>query len=944
MKRITILIFQLFMSLLVMSQNIEKLSLFNKGAISIQMDWLVDQIDAKTQLYKTTDGKLVLTNGLVSRTFTTKPNGATVSLDLLTNNESFLRSVRPEAEVTIDGQTFAVGGLLGQPIHNYLLPEWIDRMTADPASFKLNNFRVEETKARFPWKKRLEWMPRDMAWPAPGKELIFTYKLDEPAISLLTAHSMTDVSRPVLLQDNFEKLNKDWLRYESKADARNSFINEGKSGEIMALANTAVFADQKVSPNARVFIARINPGTDQGVSWGPGIGLVFKSRVVKLNLRAKNNQIGFYDGEQEQVIGNIKRSTAVWLRLELAGKELLASFSYDKQEWVHAGKINLKEAENPQLVRLGKMDRAGGKSDNSGKGEQGRCQIEQFQMLGDIPADAKSASTAKFAHLKDIEVNVHYELYDNMPLFCKWVTVENKSSRTIHLDKFKSEILAANEPESTVDRRKTWNNPNITVETDYNFGGMAGENIFESSVAWNIDPLYKTQVNYERIMPCLLEVYPKYGPAQDIASGTTFSTYRAWELLNDSWDFERKGLGHRKVMRSMAPWVTENPILMHVRSAETEAVKKAIDQCSEVGFEKVIMTFGSGFNTEDTTRGNIERMKMLADYAHSKGITLGGYSLLASRSINKENDVVMPEGKTPCFGNSPCIESKWGHQYFEQLYNFYEKTGLDNFEHDGSYPGDICASTVHPGHKGLDDSQWNQYKRITDFYKWCRGKGIYLNVPDYYFLSGSSKTAMGYRENNWSLPREQQEIVERQNIYDGTWQKAPSMGWMFVPLVEYHGGGEAATIEPLKDHLSHYGQRMANLFGAGVQACYRGPQLYDAPETKEMVKKWVSFYKAHRQILDADIIHIRRPDGRDYDAILHVDPAGVEKGLLMVYNPLNKPIKQKVKVNLYYTGIKYKAMVSMNGAVEKPISIDREYNAVFELDIPAKSQSWYVIR
>ena len=30
------------------------------------------------------------------------------------------------------------------------------------------------------------------------------------------------------------------------------------------------------------------------------------------------------------------------------------------------------------------------------------------------------------------------------------------------------------------------------------------------------------------------------------------------------------------------------------------------------------------------------------------------------------------------------------------------------------------------------------------------------------------------------------------------WTKAPSLGWMFVPLTQYHGGGTAATIEPLE--------------------------------------------------------------------------------------------------------------------------------------------------
>ena len=57
-----------------------------------------------------------------------------------------------------------------------------------------------------------------------------------------------------------------------------------------------------------------------------------------------------------------------------------------------------------------------------------------------------------------------------------------------------------------------------------------------------------------------------------------------------------KDLHDAKCIRTLAPQVTENPILMHVRSAEPDAVRLAIDQCSEVGFEMVIMTFGSGYN------------------------------------------------------------------------------------------------------------------------------------------------------------------------------------------------------------------------------------------------------------------------------------------------------------------------------------------------------------
>ena len=234
---------------------------------------------------------------------------------------------------------------------------------------------------------------------------------------------------------------------------------------------------------------------------------------------------------------------------------------------------------------------------------------------------------------------------------------------------------------------------------------------------------------------------------------------------------------------------------MHVRQADAEAVKAAIDQCAEVGFEMVIMTFGSGFDAESADKDYIAGLKELADYAHGKGVELGGYSLLASRHIDAANDALNPDTSEPggaIFGHSPCLGSAWGEDYFRKVACLYDQAGLDILEHDGSYPGDVCASVAHPGHASLADSQWRQWQRITRFYRWCRERGIYLNVPDWYFLNGSNKNGMGYREVNWSLPRERQLLLARQNVYDGTWEKTPSMGWMFVPLVEYHGGDAGA--------------------------------------------------------------------------------------------------------------------------------------------------------
>ena len=79
-------------------------------------------------------------------------------------------------------------------------------------------------------------------------------------------------------------------------------------------------------------------------------------------------------------------------------------------------------------------------------------------------------------------------------------------------------------------------------------------------------------------------------------------------------------------------------------------------------------------------------------------------------------------------------------------YVFIDETGFAVLEHDGPYPGDFCASATHPGHEDYDDSQWKQWRQVTDFYKGLRARGLYMNLPDIYHLSGSNKIGIGYRE------------------------------------------------------------------------------------------------------------------------------------------------------------------------------------------------------
>jgi len=551
-------------------------------------------------------------------------------------------------------------------------------------------------------------------------------------------------------------------------------------------------------------------------------------------------------------------------------------------------------------------------------------------------------------NLKDIQVEVHYALYDDIPLLSKWLTLKNMGNKPIRVNQIAHEELALVEEESAVvgSPEDMWKQHGIYIESNFAFNNAMRYHLSDQTTHWERDTAYTSQVNYNYDTPAKLAIYPEKGVGVMLSPNESLQSIRSWELLMDSYDRERRGLTIRKMYRTIAPWTMSNPIFMHLVSKNDEQVRKAIDQCKTTGYEALILSFGSHIDMEDTTSANLQRWKNLADYAHQQGIKIGGYSLFSSRKISEEHDVVNPlTGKTgdAFFGNAPCFGSVWGQGYSEKIKIFFAETGFDIWENDGPYPGDQCSSTSHPGHHDVHDSQWNQFQMQKELYHWLNARGVYVNAPDWYFLDGTNKIALGYREVNFALPRANQRILNRQNVYDATWEQIPSMGWGFVPLTSYHGGGADAVLEPLEDHLEDYKQLMVQYYGAGIQACYRGPRLYDTDKTKNMVIGGIDWYKQYRDILNADIIHLRRADGRDWDGILHVDAFSKHKGLAMLYNPLPETIIRTIRLPLYYTGFKESVCVRTEGEDMQTYPLERDFSVELEVTIPGNGYTWLVV-
>jgi len=931
---------------------VKGLPVWKRPALPPSEDWLIRSGSFKAGLYRGEgSNEIVLANGLVARTFRLTPNAATVGLDDLVSGQALLRAVKPEAVVELDGVRYEIGGLSGQPNQAFLQRDWLEGLRPTPGAFRLTGLEVLPMTERPGWKRVRHCAP-ELRWPPAGLHLRMDYRMPSESEDPLRGVARPSAEgRRALWRDDFARMDSVWRVHVSPADPRCTFAHAGKPGGICTPANTAVFAERELAPDTALVELTLDAGTDRSASWGPGLALAGRERTLKFYLRPGGSQLetapqfGIWDGRTELLVSSqgyaLDLTRPVMLRLRWSSEAVLCECRSAGGAWqvVRALDRNVIPP-GPLRLRVGKTDRQGGAGDFQTPGELVRLNLLSVAAFSEYSPPARAEGAASRA----VYASVHYELYDGIPCYAKWLTVSNGTGRPVRVDRFTSELLAVVERTAEVDELSAGNiTPALHVETDQAFGGMMAQGANRRSCRWRADPAYETQVNYERKTPCLLEVGPEVGPAEAVPPGGVFESFRAWVMPLETEERERAGLAVRRLYRTVTPWVTENPLMMHVRYADWKTVTNAVAQCAAVGFEMVILTFGSGFDLEDTRPQTLEQARRLAEFGRRHGIEIGTYSLLASRQVGGGNDVVMPAGQRPVFGHSPCLGSAWGIGYFQRLRAFYEQSGFTLLEHDGSYPGDVCASTNHPGHRGLEDSRWAQWSTIAGFYRWCREQGIYLNVPDHYFFCGSSKTGMGYRESNWSLPREQQVLHTRQNIYDGTWQKTPSMGWMFVPLTEYHGGGAAATIEPLGEHLDHYERMLVSNLALGVQACYRGPRLYDTEATRAMVKRWVDWFKAHRDILESDLIHGRRADGRDVDWMLHVNPALREKGLLVVFNPLDEPVARTLRVNLYYTGLTNRVRVREGDGQARVMTLDRAYAIELPVRIPARGMQWYVM-
>lgn len=562
--------------------------------------------------------------------------------------------------------------------------------------------------------------------------------------------------------------------------------------------------------------------------------------------------------------------------------------------------------------------------------------------------------------VKDIEVRVNYEIYEDIPVISKWLEVINHTDENVRLDRFESEVLAINQ-----DQVKR-----IHVESDYSFalvnwdtngsgllhftGDPKPYQAGQSTTKWGVDPDYNTWATQNAAEDIFLDFPHRnlllsklpMGPNVLIGKEEPFISNVTFELLNDSDDRERQSLAHRRMYKKLAPQVTESLIGASITSNDEKQLKSLIDQMDELGMEKLTIDPWPGVSYDNMDKAYLDQWKKIGSYAKKRGIIMAGYELqVASRSRGAEVDCIDPATGNPgtMFGQSVCIASKWADDYYPKMWKFYDESKFMVYSADGPYHGDACGSKIHKHHRGLEDSQWEQWKVQVDVIHEAQRRDLNVLLPDWYFLNGASSTGMGYREATANLSPQQQLLLGRQYIYDGTWYKLPTMGWMTLQLVGFYTNDPQIGLEPLHENIERYEQQLIQYLASGCQLNIRGNRMYDTPGTKAMVQKWLKWFKTYRKILTSEIIHVSRPTGRDLDCMLHVDPFGEHKGMAIVFNPTVKDIEKELKLPLYYSGLKESVLVKNEGGSPMKYNLNEKGELLLSVKIKAGGTSWFVL-
>ena len=76
---------------------------------------------------------------------------------------------------------------------------------------------------------------------------------------------------------------------------------------------------------------------------------------------------------------------------------------------------------------------------------------------------------------------------------------------------------------------------------------------------------------------------------------------------------------------------------------------------------------------------------------------------------------------------------------------------------------------------------------------------------------------------------------------------------------------------------------------------------------------------------------------------MHVDPNLAEKAFVLLFNPSQYTIQEKIRIPLYHAGLENEASIAEADGNAKTFKLNRRFEVELDVQISPKGYSWYVI-
>ncbi len=170
-----------------------------------------------------------------------------------------------------------------------------------------------------------------------------------------------------------------WAR---KLSALPGVSMEARNGElaIACPAHAAVYIARPLPPRTRAIGCRLNSGTDQGESWGPGLALRWPDgRMLRFYVRSREGRFGRDIGDQQIFPGSAPRGVRLGLRVVLDDRWIRLQSSEDEEVWETVDRVPRESFPgDPAAVWVGKSGPAG--EDHTTPGAPGYFVISDFRL------------------------------------------------------------------------------------------------------------------------------------------------------------------------------------------------------------------------------------------------------------------------------------------------------------------------------------------------------------------------------------------------------------------------------------------------------------------------------------------------------------------------------------------------------------------------------------